>query len=884
MKRIFFVLLSLIAVPCFGRYHKIMQFLPSNGLPSTTVYQAVEDLNGFMWFATDAGLSRFDGQSFTNFTVRDGLPDNEILYMRVDSQNRIWLGAFNKVVSYYDSRRQRIISDKNDTAIKTHTPLSFWGRHKHVPKIQPIHQTFNVYHIRVVADELYYATENGIYIFSQDSVLRDSLLTGVSIYDVCCDHQGNKWYASGHDGVYCELKSSGIIYNTAAGLSSDNILSVYADRDGRIFAGNDKGYIDVIEHGKVARNINLDIEKHIYCSVRSIDRSHDDRLMVITDAGMLTSDSRNYYNLHRWPGLPPGEIGALTKSFAESADGTIYALGGHGLLTIWDNVRQKVITEFNRRITATFIDRKGRIWFGALDGLHMLDDAQDTSSTYHTDDKILHNVISCIAGTAGGALWVASNSYGLAVIQPNGRILSISENNGLACDIVRKIYIDELHENAWIATYKGLCKIRYKQYGDSIAIENIYTYTAGSGLAVNTVNDVCVKNDTVYAATSEGLCVFADLPRQQVIPLFFTKVKVRYNEYPVSDSYTLSYLDDDISVSFSGICYSSNGHVRYWYRMLSDQTDTLWRTTTENTIDFAGLAPGSYKFEVKTDGGLPHTIRFFIRPPFWKTWWFYGLAALFFAGVVIIIAMRRVQIIKKETQKREETVRQIADMELRLLQSQLNPHFIFNVLNSIQMYINVMDRKRANEYLVKVSRLMRMFLDASRQPFTTVQHEMEMLSLYCALEKLRFENRFNYTISSNKFAEVQQAYFPSMLTQPFVENAINHGLLGKKEAGLLQIHFEAQGDRLVCTIEDNGVGRAAAGQSKDAGREYRKSWGMRLSAERMEVLNKINHNSVALEITDKTDASGNATGTLVTITVPLAFQRKKHKHDEGNYC
>lgn len=882
LKRILLILVLLFAVPCLGHYHKIIQFLPSNGLPSTTVYQAVEDLNGFMWFATDAGLSRFDGQSFTNFTVRDGLPDNEILNMCVDNQNRVWLGAFNKQLSYYDSRLQKIISDKNDTAIKAQSAHTIRARHRNAHKKQLVHHHFSVYNIRSIDDEIYYATENGVYIFSTDSVLRDSLRTGISIFDVCCDRQGNKWYTSGYNGVYCELRSSGIVYGTATGLSSDNILSVYVDRDGKIFAGNDKGDIDVIEGGKKVRHINPESRKHNYCSVRSINRAADGRLMVITDIGLLSSEPGNHLSLRQWDGTPES-IGAQTKSFSESVDGSVYALGGHAELNVWDNVRKKVVIDFKRRITATYIDRSGRIWFGALDGLHMLHNAQDTTPAFHTEDKILHNIISDIDGTKNNAIWVATNSYGVAVLQPNGRVLHINETNGLASDIVRKIFIDESRENAWIATYRGLCKIHYKQTGDSVAVQNIYTYTAGYGLVVNTVNDIFVKNDTAYVATSQGLCVFADVPREQAIPLFFTKVKIRYTEYPVADSYTLSYLDDDISVNFSGICYNCNGHVRYWYRMLSDQTDTVWKTTTEKTIDFAGLAPGHYRFEVKTDGGLPRTIHFFIRPPFWKTWWFISLSALFFAAIVIVIAVRRVRTIKKETLKREETVRQIADMELRLLQSQLNPHFIFNVLNSIQLYINVMDRKRANEYLVKVSRLMRLFLDASRQPFTTLQHEMEILFLYCDLEKLRFENRFTYTISCDKSVELQNIYFPSMLTQPFVENAINHGLLGRKESGSLQINFKVKDEVLICTIEDNGIGRKSAAQLRGRENTYRKSWGMRLSAERMEVLNKINNNSVTLEITDKTDASGNATGTLVTITVPLVLQRKKHKHDEGYY-
>jgi LytS/YehU family sensor histidine kinase len=217
------------------------------------------------------------------------------------------------------------------------------------------------------------------------------------------------------------------------------------------------------------------------------------------------------------------------------------------------------------------------------------------------------------------------------------------------------------------------------------------------------------------------------------------------------------------------------------------------------------------------------------------------------------------------------------------LQAQLNPHFIFNALNAIQMYINLMDKRRANEYLVKLARLMRLFLDASREPFGTIQNEVLILSLYCELEKLRFEDKFDYEIHCDDTISRDTVMFPSMLVQPFVENAINHGLMNKGRNALLVISFVKKADQIVCTIDDNGIGRKKAMEMRQKSGRNNRSWGVSLSEERVQALNKLNGNNTSIKIIDKTDSDGNAAGTRVVITVSVHTNRLTNELHSYNH-
>lgn len=851
---------------------RLVQYLHVNGLPSNTIYQSLQDREGFIWFATDAGLSRFDGHSFTNFTVKDGLPDNEVLGMDWSQDGNLRIFTFNRKVAIYNFISRRIINEKQRPSLKNdslviHTSPSDRFKHRF---------PFSVNRLVPIDTKLYFGTDRGVYIYKADTTFEDSLLSGQSIYGIMRDRDDNVWISTAENGVYCLLKTNGTVLDKTTGLFSSNVQSLFVDK-GVVYAGSEMGTIDIIWKGKVLGSLLLSRKDNMYSRIRSFVSLNGDTIAVVTDGGIGLCSKKYLRIISLTPALLP-----YNKAIAETQNSRQYLIGSSATLDRYDKERKSIFKVVDKRTTALYVDKRGHCWFGSIDGLYKVDLDVWTVTLFAKEDSVLTNTVSFISGGSDSIVWVASHSYGLTAILPDGQIKHFTERDGLISDIISKLYVDTSRNNVWIATYQGLCKLHYHYNGKSLSA-NIKNYTLNTGLVDNKVNDVFVKDDTVYAATSKGLCIFRDDYVHRDIPVYFTKVAVDKSELPFASNYKLGYKQNHISVSFSGICYSCGGNLSYAYRLLNSGGDTNWKTTLENTIEFAGLSPDRYTFQVRTNDGPVSTMSFTIAAPFWERSWFYLVGFITIAIVLALLYRYRINTIKKREAERTVAFKQISDLELRLLQAQLNPHFIFNALNSIQMYINLMDKRRANEYLVKLARLMRLFLDASREPFGTVQNEVLILSLYCELEKLRFEDKFEYEIRCDDTISRETLMFPSMLVQPFVENAINHGLMNKGRNALLVISFVKEADMIICTIDDNGIGREKAMELRQKSGRHNRSWGVSLSEERVQALNKLNGNNTSIEIIDKTDGDGNPAGTRVVITVSLHTNKLTNELQSHNY-
>ncbi|MFY0254816.1 tetratricopeptide repeat protein [Chitinophaga sp. 30R24] len=217
--------------------------------------------------------------------------------------------------------------------------------------------------------------------------------------------------------------------------------------------------------------------------------------------------------------------------------------------------------------------------------------------------------------------------------------------------------------------------------------------------------------------------------------------------------------------------------------------------------------------------------------------------------------------------------KQTLQLELRSLRSQMNPHFIFNSLSSIHRYIWSNNQEEASDYLTKFSRLMRLILDNTQHTFVTLNKELESLKLYLDLESLRCNGIFEYSFSIDPGINEEEVLIPPMILQPYVENAIWHGLVHKlpTEKGLLEIGIVLKKRSLVCTITDNGIGRKKAMEIKDRKGRMHNSVGMRVTAGRIDLIRKINHKEARVMITDLESATGQAAGTMVAITLPAEF-------------
>jgi hypothetical protein len=211
---------------------------------------------------------------------------------------------------------------------------------------------------------------------------------------------------------------------------------------------------------------------------------------------------------------------------------------------------------------------------------------------------------------------------------------------------------------------------------------------------------------------------------------------------------------------------------------------------------------------------------------------------------------------------------QTSELEMQALRAQMNPHFIFNSLNSINRFILQKNSLQASEYLTKFSRLIRMILNSSANATVSLAEDTEALELYLELERLRCEEKFNFKIKCDPDIDVDDIQVPPMLLQPFVENAIWHGLMHKESEGHLLINIQQENSNLVCVIADDGVGRKRSAELKNKSVKH-KSMGMKITESRIAMIEKMGGENKAVEIRDLVDADGKAAGTEVILTIPV---------------
>ena len=237
-----------------------------------------------------------------------------------------------------------------------------------------------------------------------------------------------------------------------------------------------------------------------------------------------------------------------------------------------------------------------------------------------------------------------------------------------------------------------------------------------------------------------------------------------------------------------------------------------------------------------------------------------------------IYRQRMLLTIKTNEAKEAHFKRQVSEMEMKALRAQINPHFLFNCMNSINVMIGKGDTESASLYLSKFSKLVRLILENAGASVVTLESEIELLESYIQLEELRSPGKISHSVLINASIDTQGTYLPSMVLQPFVENAIWHGIMHKEcqSKGSISIAIEPQDDALFCTIEDNGVGRERAQQLRDASLLQNKSMGMKITEQRLRLLGKpTSRHYNYINVEDLKDAGDRPLGTRVTVTIPI---------------
>ena len=941
----------------FSQSYTYVHYDVNNGLAGSTVYSMFHDSQGFIWFGTETGLSRFDGTHFKTFTTSEGLPDNEILKMFEDSKGRIWMLPFRNSICYYF--KGKIYNQENDTLLRkmkiTARPLNviedsmgtIWinesgsihrvYRNNTVEKINQlgnikirnsillakdhnntiwialtdrkkdmiyslksnttlnidsaftspqnaysVSKFFRFWRIKVndfflyspkydtndtialnarnlinvsaISDSMVFfnTTEGAIYYNIPGKKTMYTFLPGQIVSNTIIDAEGGLWFSTLGQGVYklhsenyksFELRAPG---GNKVGVQSIQI------KGNSLLLGTIEGQVMQVDsnHVRLIGIIPENIKKRIYYIKSGKNK------VIITEHGIFKLNDK--FEKIDW-------IECFTKSVYEYQNSLVIA-------TAWNVIRfnpEKFAisdTLWHERATTAYIDNDS-LYVGTLAGLYIVRPDGKIKSM-GDEHPLFRKRISAVRKSSDGSLWISTYDNGV-VRYKDGHILThFTMQNGLTSNICRNLYIDS-DDVVWVSTSKGISKISGNNNQHVVS-----KITTADGLLSDIVNNIIVENNIVYAATDEGVSYFNKSKLDQPSICRFHLLSVTINNKPmeISNSYIIRGRNKGIKINFVAISYKSAGDISYRYRIKG--LDKAWKETRETTLELVSLPYGSYdlellginKFGVKSNPVLIHLT---IPVPFWKSTLFYVVCGLVSLGIVIIFFRQRLNAIRKKEIQKTELNKKMAEMELKALRAQMNPHFIFNVLNSIQYFITHNDIHSAERYISRFAKLIRMTLDNSRKLFISLDDELKLLTLYLDLEKMRFEKMFDYKIDVEEGLSTQSVKIPNMLIQPYIENSIKHGFKNMDREAYIDISFFRRENHLVCIISDNGIGRKKAAENSLQDKNDHTPAGITMINEKIEALKAYYNYPVSTVTEDLINTDATVCGTRVVLTLPM---------------
>ncbi len=541
-----------------------------------------------------------------------------------------------------------------------------------------------------------------------------------------------------------------------------------------------------------------------------------------------------------------------------------------------DTSDEKTIS--NNSVWKIFADNRGRIWLGTDDGLNYVYSHTDIPKLefhrFELDHESNCNVWN-ILQDVDGDIWIGTTAGGLYKISNN--LSKVTHLNLFEEQTVSGLILDN-NNDLWISTISGLYKYNKTE-------NKLLFFNENDGLISNDFNFNAItkdKSEDIFLGTKVGVVHYNPtriVPRKVIDDVLkISEVQVSGENHTGSlskdSALNLTYKKNDIIIELALTDYSQQNKL---FRYKLQNYDDTWNymKINQNRITYTNIPPGNYRLFAEANNGkgdwsYSTSVPITIEPAIWQTLWFRLLSIFTFLTSVALIFRWRIHQRLKTQKEKNDWEKRIAKVELDAIRAQMNPHFLFNTINSIQGYILDGNDIKANEYLTKFARLMRLFLESSKNRFILLNDEIELIELYLSLEKIRFEDKFDYEIIIENI-ENKNYRIPSLLIQPFLENAIKHGLVHRNSKGQLKLTIKnctISESNLKVLIDDNGIGRK---QSQAINATYRKdhiSRGMQMINDRVKTYNFIEERKIEIRIIDKVYPEQ---GTLVEITVPVSL-------------
>ncbi|WP_232074163.1 ligand-binding sensor domain-containing protein [Spirosoma aureum] len=583
--------------------------------------------------------------------------------------------------------------------------------------------------------------------------------------------------------------------------------------------------------------------------------------------------------------------GHQTFNVIQAPDGRVF-IGTNEKLTIYDPKTQTFSNQFNderirqlpgKNYNTLYLDNENNLWVGGLGPvLKISPDLKLLAEYTHEDDNpnsLPDEGVTDFVEDRYGRIWMGTDN-GLTCLNQRTRQLSTyTTRHGLPKNDIAALHL--VGDSLWISTSRGLAclDIRRLQFTAFDEADGIPSSEFESGSMIRD------STGRLYFGAMRGLVYLQ--PDQIklnrfVPPVYLTSFRINDQELLTSSLATPQAINLEpnqhtFSFDMAALSFDNSDGNQYAYRL--ENFEERWNQTNNRPFaSYTNVPPGDYVLHIiasNNDGvwnregyRLPLTI----QAPFWQTWWFRLLALGTLLGLTVTIARWREKRVASEQQEKSELRERIAASEMKALRSQMNPHFLYNSLNAIRLFILQNDSDNADKYLVKFARLMRLILDNSRQEWVTISSEVEQLQLYLELEQLRFNSKFDFALTTDPSLAQENLSIPPMIIQPYIENAILHGIAHKRSRGTITVGINRQGDHLECIVDDDGVGRQKAQELKSKTVSAHKSVGLKVTEERLQLITQRSGKESGVVVIDKTDDNNEPVGTRVIIQLPVIRQ------------
>jgi len=634
---------------------------------------------------------------------------------------------------------------------------------------------------------------------------------------------------------------------------------------------------------QLIKEVDFFEKKTQWNEIQSIEMYHPDTLWIGTNIGILWYDTKTdtygkLFDAKKYPWA----TGFAANLAPARKDGYAWMCGVLGGIVVRYHIPSRTSSVFTSatkpalpfdRVKRVVYDSYGDVWLSGHSLARWNNRKQefDTLITVYGGANKYNDDIVAITSDTNGSLWFHNAHNGLLEYQiKEKKFAAYSMKDGLPSDVLQSLS-PVIDNKLWIASNSHITLFDTRT-------KKITIYDIGDGLPEQKPTGRRINFDAekgqLYLCSNEYIVKFPFTPEKKPdhsSKLLIEEAGVQNKKtfFQPAGELRIKYNENNLLLNYTVIDFEKSNY-QFAYRL--DNSGNWTVVGNQRSINLSNLPPGNYSVQLRASGkpGIEKTseLSFVISSPFWKTGWFVSIVAFLFAICIYFLYRRRIHHIRQ----RADIDKQLSQTEMKALQAQMNPHFIFNSLNSIREMILNNENKDASHYLSKFAHLIRITLDQSSQSLVSLGNTIDYLERYMEMENIR-NSLFTHEITIDENLDVNETLVPPMLIQPFIENAIWHGISASKRNIHVTIHFKKENEKLICTIDDNGMGIDQSQKNKPNNTNRHRAVGIVNIKNRVKLLNEKYDLHAQISIRDKKDIPGcTEKGTLVTLQLPLEIK------------